>query len=178
MSNETLLAELFDDKLLKVLSLLFLNKQKEFYLQEIADQAKVPIASTYRILHKLGSIGLIELVPVSRFKLYKIADNEKTRQLENIIVGRKTPLEAFLELIKPVSGIREIILHGEESREGADLVLIGDAIDAEKVKFICASIKEDYNFSLTTLNLARDQFEQMKAMNLFPKRKKILYKSY
>ena len=178
MENQSLLSELFDEKLLKVISILMTNRNKKFYLQEIADQTKVPIASTYRILQKLSRLGLVDLVPVSRFKLYRIADNEKTKQLETLLIGRKTPLETFIEMIKDTSGIEEIVLHGEESREGADIVIIGAGIDQEPIKLACAKIKEDYNFPVKQLTLDRIQFEQMKTMNLFPKRKKILYKNY
>ena len=39
-----------------------------------------------------------------------------------------------------------------------------------------AEIKEKYNFVVSILSLGRDQFEQMKGMELFPKVKKSLYR--
>jgi len=178
MANEVLLSQLFDQKLLKVISLLLSNKRKEFYLQEIAKDTKVPIASTYRILLKLTKLGIVDLVPISRFKLYRIANNENTRELQDMLIGRQTPLQGFIEQIRDSEGIDEIILHGEETRQGADLVLIGENINTELIKAATAAIKEEYGFSITTLNLTREQFDQMNTMNLFPKRKKTLYKNY
>ena len=63
------------------------------------------------------------------------------------------------------------LLFGYASNE-----LIGENIDAGEVKRLCAEIKEKYNFVVSILSLGRDQFEQMKGMELFPKVKKSLYR--
>ena len=74
--------ELVEPKIVKILELLLANKSKYFHLQKIAEDAKVPLASTFRIVRRLVSLNLVEQLTIGKMKIYKIAGNEKTRELD------------------------------------------------------------------------------------------------
>lgn len=76
---------LIDDKLLKVLSV-FINKPSEyFHINKISQESKVPLATTFRIINQLKQNKIIEYKQIGKFKIYKLAKNNKTRKLRRII---------------------------------------------------------------------------------------------
>lgn len=176
MHDENLLGNLFDTKSLKILRLFLDDKDKEFYLREISKNVEVPVATTFRIVKKLVELNVVELVIIKKFKLYKLADNDNTLFLEGVLKEKKRALEEFVNRARNIKSIDEIILHGKETEKRASVLLIGENIDAGEIKLLCAEIKEKHNFFVFTLSLGRDQFEQMKGMELFPKVKKSLYR--
>ncbi len=176
MHDENLLGNLFDTKSLKILRLFLDDKDKEFYLREISKKVNVPVATTFRIVKRLVELRVVELLMIKKFKLYKLADNDNTIFLEGVLKEKKRALEEFVNSAKNIDSIDEIILHGKETEKRASVLLIGENIDAGEVKRLCAEIKEKYNFVVSILSLGRDQFEQMKGMELFPKVKKSLYR--
>lgn len=74
--------ELIDNKLLKILKLLLNNKEQQFHLQKISQDTKVPVSSVFRIMKKLVKLELVEQIVIGKVKIYKIAHNEKTKQLD------------------------------------------------------------------------------------------------
>ena len=75
--------QLLDKKTLKILDLMLKNKNKIFHLSTISNGCKVPIASTFRIINRLVSLSIVEFTILGKMKIYKIASNEKIRELEN-----------------------------------------------------------------------------------------------
>lgn len=175
MKNSSLLAELFDKKVLDVIMIFLKNRDKDFYLREVSKQSKVPLASTFRIVAKLQQLEFIQPIIISKFKLYRLADNDKTKSLETLLLGRKTPVDIFVENVSRLTEVKSIILHGDITREGANLLIIGEQVDSGTLKTLSAEIKEKYNFTINHLVLNDEQFGQMDAMGLYPKRKKILF---
>lgn len=176
MENVKLLEELFDGKILKVIKFFLLNKEKEFYLQEISKQAEVPIATVFRMVGRLKVLGIIEEIKIRKFKLYKCADNDSVRFLESFIKEGKRIIERFVSMAAKVENVEEIILYGKESEEKANVLLIGRNINSNQIKQICAEFKEKHNYSITDLSLEREQYEQMSRMGLYSGKKKILFK--
>lgn len=80
-----LFEDLVEQKIVRILRLLVENKGEYYHLQKIASDAKVPIASTFRLVNKLVKIGYIDFITVGKFKIYKLADNEKIKQLERMV---------------------------------------------------------------------------------------------
>jgi len=68
-----------------------------------------------------------------------------------------------------------ILLHGEEARDRANVLLIGDDIDSGKIKEICGSIKEEHNFIISPLTLTAEQYDSMSKMGLYSGKKNILF---
>jgi len=175
MENLNLLEGLFDNKKLKVIKLFLQNKEKQFYLREIAKQTRVPIASTFRIIKKLMELELITQIKINKFKLYKTATNDNTVFLETFLREGKRIVQFFVEKAKELDGISSVILHGEETEEKANILLIGTNINSNELKRICAEIKEQYNFTISPLTLTQEQFTQMSNMGLYSGKKTVLF---
>ncbi|MDP7141653.1 MAG: hypothetical protein QF362_03000 [Candidatus Woesearchaeota archaeon] len=175
IDNIKLLEELFDKKVLKVLKLFLADKGNEFYLREIAKLSKVPVASTYRIITKLIALNIIDEKKIKKFKLYKIKQNKSTEFLESFIKEDKRIVEIFVESASKMPNVESLILHGSELKDRANVLIIGENIDSNLVKNICGEIKEEYNFTVSALTLAKAQFEQMSNMGLYSGKRKTLF---
>ena len=176
MHDENLLERLFDSKSLKILRLFIDDKDNEFYLREIAKKSNVPVTSTFRIIARLKKFKVVDQIKIKKFKLYKLSDNDNAKFLIRLLKEKPRAMEEFVNLAKNIETIDEIILHGKQENKHASLILIGYDIGAGKVKKLCADIKEKYSFKISTLSLGREQFEQMKGMDLFPRVKRLLYR--
>jgi len=176
MSNLNLLEELFDKKKLSILKFFLQNKDKEFYLRELSKETSIPIATTYRIVRKLVKLEILKEIKIKKFKLYKINESKDIEFLESFIKEGRRIIEMFVEKAKEIANIEGIIMHGEETETKANILLIGEGIDSNEIKKICAEIKEKYNFVITPLTLAKEQFEQMSRMGLYSGKKRVLFK--
>jgi len=176
MENLKILESLFDRKKLKILKLLLQEKDKKFYLRELSKQTGVPIATTFRIINQLVSLDLVQIIMISKFKLYTLIDNENTQFLESFLKEGKRIVQYFVDEVTKLAAVEAVILHGKETEEKANVLLIGEGIDANEVKRICGIIKEQYNFTVSALALTKEQFAQMSTMGLYSGEKKVLYK--
>lgn len=176
MSNLKLLEELFDKKKLKIIKFFLQNKEKEFYLRELSKETTTPIATTYRIVRKLVNLELLREIKIKKFKLYKINESKDIEFLESFLKEGKRIIEMFVEKAKAIANVESIIMHGEETETKANIFLIGEGIDSNEIKKICAEIKEKYNFIISPLTLAKEQFEQMSRMGLYSGKKRILFR--
>lgn len=176
MEEINVLDGLFDPKILKIIRLFLNEKEDRFYLREISSKVNVPIATTFRIVKKLLKLGLIQEIKIKKFKLYRIKESSNIKFLESFIREEKRILDLFVDKIKDLSGINSVILHGKEKKDRVNILLIGENIDPNSVKQICADIKEKYNFNISSLTLTEDQFKQMSSMGLYSGEKKLLYK--
>jgi hypothetical protein len=175
MKNTSLLAELFDKKVLDVILVFLKNRDKDFYLREVAKQSKVPLASTFRIVAKLQQLGFVQPVIISKFKLYRLANNDKTKSLDTLLLGRKTPLDIFVDNASKLTDVKSIILHGEVTRDGANVLIISEGTDSGQLKTLTADIHGKFKFTIKYLVLNEEQFTQMDSMGLYPKRKKVIF---
>ena len=176
MHDENLLENLFDSKSLRVLRLFIDDKNNEFYLREISKRSNVPVTSTFRIVAKLKNLKLIDQIKIKKFKLYKLAETDNVAFLVKMLKEKPRAIEEFVNIAKNIANIDEIILHGKGENKHASLILIGYNIDPGEVKRLSADVKEKYSFTISTLSLGKEQFEQMKGMDLFPRVKRVLYR--
>ncbi|MFH1849838.1 MAG: hypothetical protein ABH879_06660 [archaeon] len=175
METTELLNALFDQKKLGILRQFLRDREKQFYLREIAGLANVSVASTFRIVNQLVAIGVVEQIKVGKFKVYQIGTNDMVRFLESFIKEAKQILSVFVDKAKLLVGAERIILHGKETESRANVLLIGEGIDANEVKRICSEIREKYKFTVSSLTLSPDQFDQMSTMGLYSGEKKVLF---
>ncbi len=176
MYNINLLEELFDQKMLRILRMFIANKDNQFYLREISKQCKVPVATTSRIIDKLLKLSLIKIIKIKKFKLYQLhTDNSNIRYLESFLREEKRILDFFLDAIKSMNGIISVIQHGEVLKDRANILVIGEGIDAAELKRIVAEIKEKYKFTISYLVLTEIQFRQMSTMGLYSGKKKVIF---
>ncbi|MBR9699972.1 hypothetical protein GOV09_05940 [Candidatus Woesearchaeota archaeon] len=176
MGNIKLLEELFDKKILQVIKFFLSNKDKEFYLQEIANHVHVPIATVFRIIKKLKTLGLVQEIRIKKFKLYRCSKNDNVEFLEGFMKEGRRILDNFVQMAAQMPSVEQIILHGKEQEDKANILLIGRSIDHNAVKRLCAAIKEQYHFTVTALSLEQVQYEQMSAMGLYAGSKRSLFK--
>lgn len=78
------LDELIDRKIKAILTVILGDKEGLFHLQKISKMSKVPIASSFRILRKLVDSNIVEVIKIDKFKVYRLANNKKTKALVNI----------------------------------------------------------------------------------------------
>jgi predicted transcriptional regulator len=75
------LMDLLDPKLKRILKLFLKNKSKLYHLQQLSQEANVAIATALRIVKKLTKQEFIEIVKVGKLKIYRLAENGKTKKL-------------------------------------------------------------------------------------------------
>ena len=175
MESEKLLEQLFDKKILVIIRYFIKNPNQNFYLREISKATRIPVSSTFRIINRLVEIKLLQIHKFKAFKLYSWNDNEQAKYIQYILEQKKTVLDSFVERASQIEGIQLIILHGEATKSQASLLIIGKNIDDSMLKELVGKAKEENDFTINYLNLQPEQFNQMAAMGLYPKKKTILF---
>lgn len=175
MDKITLLNSLFNQNVLDILRTLIENKKEQFYLRELARKSNVPATTCLRIMEKLTGVGLVKLIKIKKTKLYQIASNDNVTFIENFVRQDKQILDEFIKEVTKDPNIKFIIQHGKISKDKADLLLIGKEVNTSNVKLLCSKIKDKYNFTISTLALEREQYEQMVSMGLYGTDEKLVY---
>lgn len=175
MQQLDFLESLFDRKMVSVLRVFFRFSEKKFYLKEVADSSKVSQATTHRLLTRLVRLGILDEIKISKFKVYQMAKNEKVTFLETFMKESVKVAEVFADIAKDDSAIEEIILVGKETDTKANLIIIGEDVDAALLKHTVADIQEKYSYKITYISMAKAQYQQMSAMGLYPGAKKVLF---
>lgn len=176
MEPHEVIEELIDPKLLHVLRLFIQDKDADFYLQEISDETKVPVATVYRIVNKLVDLGLVTLKKVKKFKLYTCSDSATVKFLESFLMESRHILRRFISDAREIPGVTMIVLHGKEEKDRANVLLIGEEMDSNRVKEIVMDIFEKYKYTLSVLELTDEQFSQMAQMGLYSGEKRVMWR--
>lgn len=174
MQKIELVRGLMDSKKLAVMDTLF-NAHEEMYLGELAKASKVPVATTYRIINELVKLGVVKVNQIKRLKLYGIDKNEKTLFWGNLLKKGVQVLDDFILIVKEIPGLQEVMLHGEEMKDRANLLLIGENLDEGILKRAVSDIKDKYSFTITYLPLTLLQYKQMSAMGMYGEKKKVVW---
>ena len=175
-SERDVLKALLPPSTFKILKLFINNDDQTYYLREIAKLTKVPPASTFRILNNLVEQEVLMIDYIKKFKLYRL-NPEAPRFLANILQDRKSAVVEFVNSIKAFDGVEMVVLHGQEDKNRANILVIGNNMDNESIKRNSVFIGEKYKFNIILLTLVPDQYNQMASMGLYPGKKKILYES-
>ncbi|MBI2666971.1 helix-turn-helix domain-containing protein [Candidatus Woesearchaeota archaeon] len=170
MEKKEVLANLVDAKKAAVLRVV-LNSQDELYLKEISQKSSVPMSSAFRILQGLVKAGVLERREWKTSKVYS-CKKETKNFLKELFTEDSPAVQDFLQALKPIPGIENIFLHSD--KRGKNMVLIvGKNLPSELIERIAAQIRENGQ-DINCLALARDQYEQMLRMGLYPQEKKVL----
>ena len=172
MPKKEVLSNLIDQKKAAILKLL-INSKDELYLKEISEKSNVSLASTYRILQEFVKQEILERKEWKNSKTYKCKENEKMAFLRNLFYEEFDGLGEFVKAVEEFEEIQEIILHGAKKKNKANLLLIGNNINADKIDEVCNQIKEK-GFEITFMPLTKPQYDQMAKMGLYSSEKKIL----
>ncbi len=174
--DREILEKLLSPSLVKILKLFINHEDQSYYLREIAKITKVPPASTYRILKQLVDISILKLQQIKRFKLYAL-NTEKRFFLVDILEDRKNAVLEFVNTVKEFDGVQMVVLHGEEDKGRANVLVIGTNLDTDSIKRNAVYIGAKFNFNIILLTLTPEQYNQMSSMGLYPGKKKILFES-
>ena len=68
-----------------ILKLFLDNSEEYFHINKVSKETGVPLSTTFRIMKKMLKQEIIVYNEISKFKIYKLADNKKTRKLRRMI---------------------------------------------------------------------------------------------
>jgi predicted transcriptional regulator len=170
--KKEVLTKLIDDKKAAILQVI-LNSKEEMYLKEISDKSNVSITSTFRILKELVDLKLIGKKEWKTSKVYFCQSNEEAMFLKELFVEEYDGLTEFVENVKYLPNVENIILHGAKKQSKASILVIGTDINPTLIEPICQNIK-DKGFEINFMVLAKNQYAQMTTMGLYSGEKKIL----
>lgn len=175
MEPTKLLEGLFDKKRMVLLKFFLDHPSMEYGVREMAKATRLAPATTFRIIHQLKSLNLIEERRIKKLRLYHLAQNKATEFLDEILAVKKSAIEEFKDSVTLLPNVEKIILHGKPTKEKASLLVIGENVDTVVLSRTVGEIKERYNFSILYLTLSRDQYEQMSSMGLYSGEKQVLF---
>ena len=173
-SNHTIL-QLIDENTSKILKVLINNSDKDFNLRELAREAKVPIASIHRILNKLYKMQMIGKIEINRFKVYKFNPTAKNLQLSSIFEVKKPAMEQFVDYVKQINDVEEVIQQGDVVDNKANVLIIGSKIDAKLIDNYIEEIKIKNDFEISFVSLDQNQYKKMTSMGLYSGKKLNLF---
>ncbi len=164
MDRSSVLANLFDEKTVKILEKLLLKKDI-FYLRELSKESGVSLATTYRIVQKLLTMGLAEKTQHGKFTIYKLKRNSLVfTEIYNIIVGQEVdPIEYLQKTLKETLPKQPILLY--ILNDGNKVFIIGD-VPAIITAQLSSKIHEKTGTKLELLAVSSDQFSKMQEMGL------------
>ena len=174
MEPGEIMANLFDDKVVRIIKFFIKNDEPEYYLRELSRITRVSPATTYRILNKLVNLEILEVREIKTAKLYKLSKNKTVDFLKSIL--EVDVIEYFVEAANKLQNIEEILLLGKKEKAKANVLVLGTDISPAELKLLTAEIKEKYEFTLNQMTLSKEQYEQMSSMGLYPGSKRVLYK--
>ncbi len=180
MQEKDLLKHLIDEKIINILKVFTKNPEKKFYLTELAKESGVNISSNFRILKKLLKTGIISQKIIGRTKYYQLTDKPEIQKILkslgfNISSTIEEPLKKFIEVIKAMGRVEQIILNSK-SKDGVKLILIGDFIPSERIEKITEEIKKKYKFKISFAELKTLQFKKLSNFEESFKLGKTIYK--
>lgn len=175
MEGVVVLEKLIEKKLLNLIKTFLSEPHKEFYLQELSEKSKVPVASAYRILNKLIDLEIITERKISRFTIYKLSESKETAFLHKLFKFEIDPLSEFISEITAKYAISAVYLQGAKSPEKANLVILAYDLKSDELENVAKEIKVKYNFTIHFMLLTPDQFKQMESMGLSNKKNELLF---
>jgi len=162
MVHAKLLSQIFDEKTVAVLSGL-LRKKDEFGIRELAREANVSAATTYRIIQKLSTIGLVNKRKRGKSVYYSLVKNTKGfNQLYGLIIGTlPKPLDILQEGLSRRFGTDfKILSRGNEGNK--KLFVVSDRNIASEHNDLAKEVFEKTGQKLAFVCVSKTQFEQMR----------------
>ncbi len=176
MEPAKLLEGLFDRKKMGIIKYLLDHPEQEFGVRELAKAARVPPATTHRILQVLVKMELVETRRIRQLKLYRLSQNKATAFLDDLLAVKKSAIEEFLEGVKGVPGVQEVLQHGKATKEKVSLLVVGENVDTATLSRLVGEIKDRYKFTILQMTLSPQQYEQMSSMGLYAGEKEVLFR--
>jgi hypothetical protein len=164
MERAKVLAGIFDQKTVKILEKLLIKKDV-FYLRELSKESGVSLATTYRIVQKLISIGLAQKTLQGKFTIYKLQkDSPIFSEIYTIIIGKKDdPLELLKTNLKENFQGQPILIY---TLKGNKKIFIIGNVEPKYIENLTKLIQDKTGTKLNLLAISSDQFSKMQDMGL------------
>jgi Fe2+ or Zn2+ uptake regulation protein len=81
----SLLNTLLDEKITKILLVLYRDKNQFYHITNLSAAANVPAATTFRLLKILTKSGAVSMSKVGKFKIYKYNETEQNNNLMGLL---------------------------------------------------------------------------------------------
>jgi len=160
------LRDLFDERIIEIMTLFMENPGKKFFLSDVANKSKVNITTTFRILNRLVKKGFIKSSIIGKTRAYELEQNQKTMQLLKLLKKEDDPLQTFIEFMSNFPRLKKIILESREKR-GAKVVLVGNFLSKEKIEKKVNDIRDKYNFYIKFAEISKDQYTKLKGFKSY-----------
>jgi predicted transcriptional regulator len=169
------LKNLFDEKILKIITLFIENPDKKYFLTDVSKSAKVNITTTFRILNKLAEKGFLKRKVMGKIRFYQLDYNEKTKQLADLLrKSEGNSINEFVSLVSFHPRIKKIILESKEENS-AKIILVGDFLPQEKISKAVNEIKNRHNFKISYVEISENQYLKLKEFKNYNLDKKIIW---
>jgi len=176
MEPAQLFSGLFDRKKIVLLKYLLDHQEQEFGVRELAKATRLAPATTHRNLQLFLKMEVVETRKIKQLKLYRLAQNKATAFLDELLAVKKSAIEEFVDGVKSLPGVQEILQHGKATKEKVSLLVVGRDIDMAALSRLVGEIKDRYGFTILHMTLSPEQYAQMLAMGLYAGEKRSLYR--
>lgn len=150
-----------------------LRTKEEFYLTEIAAKSDVPLTSTFRILQEFVDLGILSKRQWKTSKVYSCQQNDKVDFLRELLQEETDASQEFVKAIEHLSGIQQIFQHGERSKQKANIILIGEYINNNRVEEVCQELR-GRGLDISFVTFTTEQYAQLHRMGMYAGEKKVL----
>jgi len=156
------LKELFDKKILGIMSIFLENPGKKYFLSEISRKSKINVTTTFRVLNTLVEKKFVRNTLIGKTRSYELEINKKTYDLQKMMRRDNDPVQEFIDTVSKFPRVKKVILESRENN-GAHLAIVGDFLTHnEKIKNKVEEIKIRYNFNIEVVEFSEEQFEKLK----------------
>ncbi len=76
---------LVDEKTLRVLTVFLENPKELYHINKVSEASGVALATTFRIINKLSKNNFLRVRKISKFKVYQLEKNSKTKKLRRLL---------------------------------------------------------------------------------------------
>ena len=163
-----LLASLFDKKTVEVLRKL-LPKSGNFYIRDLSKETGVPLSTTFRIIQKLTSLGLVQKKEMDKFVFYSV-NKEATiyHDVHALVFGSTSdPIELFKKSLKErFSGA-----YSAYQDKDKKVFIVSDILKEPEVGDMAGFIFQKTQVKPNYILITRDFFQKMQEMGLIQREK-------
>tara|TARA_Y100000310_G_C20551042_1_gene748102 strand:+ start:347 stop:859 length:513 start_codon:yes stop_codon:yes gene_type:complete len=163
----SLLAGVFDEKIVAVLGVL-LSKRNEFGVRELAREAQVSTATTYRIIQKLKALGIIAKAKHGKSVSYTLKKDSKAfNQICSLIIGPKPePIDVLRKSLDSRIGANNyrLLIRGQGTNKKT--FVVSDKLTEATHSEISSTIEVESGRKLAFATISIQQLKQMQDMGL------------
>lgn len=168
------LRDLFDERIIEIMTLFMESPGKRFFLSDIANKTKINVTTTFRILNRLVEKNFIKSSIIGKTRAYELEQNQKTMQLLKLLKNEDDPIQEFIEEVSNFPRLKKIILESREKR-GAKLVLVGNFLSKDRFDKKVNDIKNKHNFEIKFAELTEDQYTNLKNFKSYGFEEKVIW---